>query len=115
MLVSFFTDGPGARLLRADTVRREWMFTLKMSAREALGADSDEYVLVQGAIDCCFVEDGQWVLLDYKTDRTDDEAELKRRYEPQLRLYARALETLTGRPVKETLICLLRVGRTIAL
>ena len=77
--------------------------------------DSDEYVLVQGAIDCCFIENGQWVLLDYKTDRTDDEDELKRRYEPQLRLYARALETLTGRPVKETLICLLRAGRTIAL
>ena len=48
-------------------------------------------------------------------ERTDDEDELKRRYEPQLRLYARALETLTGRPVKETLICLLRAGRTIAL
>ena len=55
------------------------------------------------------------MLLDYKTDRADDEAELKRRYEPQLRLYARALETLTGTPVKETLICLLRAGRTIAL
>ena len=115
MLAAFFTDGPGARLLKADTARREWMFTLKMSAREALDVDSDEYVLVQGAIDCCFIENGQWVLLDYKTDRTDDEDELKRRYEPQLRLYARALETLTGRPVKETLICLLRAGRTIAL
>ena len=115
MLASFFMDGPGAWLLKADTARREWMFTLKMSAREALGADSDEYVLVQGSIDCCFVEDEQWVLLDYKTDRTDDEEELRRRYEPQLRLYARALETLTGRPVKETLICLLRAGRTIAL
>ena len=115
MLAAFFTDGPGARLLKADTVHREWMFTLKMSAREALDVDSDEYVLVQGAIDCCFIEDGQWVLLDYKTDRTDDEAELKRRYAPQLRLYTRALETLTDRPVKEILICLLRAGRTILL
>ena len=53
------------------------------------------------------------MLLDYKTDRTDDEAALRRRYEPQLRLYATALEKITGVPVKETLICLLRSGRVI--
>lgn len=115
MLTAFFTEGPGKRLLRAQTVHREWMFTLKMSAREALNADSDEDVLVQGSIDCCFIEEGQWVLLDYKTDSTDDEQVIRARYEMQLRLYERALETLTGRPVKETLICLLRSGRTISL
>lgn len=115
MLTDFFTDGPGARLLRAQTVHREWMFTLKMSAREALDADSDESVLVQGSIDCCFIEEDEWVLLDYKTDSTDDEQVIRARYETQLRLYERALRVLTGHPVRETLICLLRSGRTIRL
>ncbi len=114
MLADFFAEGPGARMLRAAELRREWMFTLRLTAREALGADSDEMILVQGAIDCCFLEDGQWVLLDYKTDRTDDGEELRRRYEPQLRLYARALEKITGIPVRETLICLLRNGTVMA-
>ena len=113
MLADFFAKGPGARMLNAATLRREWMFTLSLPAREAVGADSDEIVLVQGSIDCCFMEDGQWVLLDYKTDRTDDEDQLRRRYEPQLRLYALALNKITGVPVKETLICLLRSGRVI--
>ncbi|MBO4299552.1 MAG: PD-(D/E)XK nuclease family protein, partial [Clostridia bacterium] len=114
MLAAFFGEGPGARMLRANTLRREWMFTLSLTAREAFGADSEETVLVQGSVDCCFIEDGQWVLLDYKTDRADDEADLRRRYEPQLALYARALETITGIPVRESLICLLRSGRTIS-
>ncbi len=118
-LAVFFTEGPGSRMLRAqkqqEELHREWMFTFKMSAREALEIDSDESVLVQGSIDCCFIEDGEWVLLDYKTDHTDDEAELKKRYEPQLRLYERALKALSGRPVRETMICLLRSGRTICL
>ena len=100
-------------MLRAKTLRREWMFTLSLTAREALGADSEEPVLVQGAIDCCFLEDGQWVLLDYKTDRADDGEALRRRYEPQLALYARALFAITGVPVKEALICLLRTGGVI--
>ena len=113
MLAAFFSEGPGARMLRAGTLHREWMFTLSLSAREAVGADSDEPVLVQGSVDCCFIEDGQWVLLDYKTDRADDEDELRRRYEPQLQLYARALAAITGTPVKESLICLLRSGHVI--
>ena len=80
MLAAFFAEGPGARMLTADTLRREWMFTLKLTAREAVGADSEEMILVQGSIDCCFMEGEQWVLLDYKTDHTDDEDELRRRY-----------------------------------
>ena len=113
MLAAFFSGGPGARMLRAATLRREWMFTLSLPAREAFGADSDEAVLVQGSVDCCFIEDGQWILLDYKTDRAGDEEALRHRYEPQLALYARALEKITGIPVREALICLLRSGKTI--
>jgi len=64
----------GRRLLAADTVRREWPFNVMMRMSEALlpeeqGAQAEREILVQGAIDCCFVENGKWVLLDYKTDR----------------------------------------------
>ena len=69
---------------------------------------------MQGTIDCCFMEGGQWVLLDYKTDRTDDMDARRAHYEKQLRVYALALETITGRPVKERLLCLLSGGGTLA-
>ncbi len=106
-----FLEGPvGQRMLAAEEVRREWPFVLRMPIREALGEDSQGSALVQGVIDCCFVEDGQWVLLDYKTDRAEDVEALLARYRPQLTLYAAALARITGRPVKQRLLCLLRSG-----
>ena len=67
-------------------------------------------LLVQGVIDCCFMEDDEWVLLDYKTDRVEDPAALVARYRPQIGWYAKALAEITGIPVREKLICLLRAG-----
>ena len=74
----------------------------------------DGEMLVQGSIDCCFMEGGGWVLLDYKTDRAGDAAALTRRYRNQLRLYALALERITGIPVTEIRLCLLRSGEALA-
>ena len=52
-------------------------------------------VLIQGIIDAYFEEDGEIiVILDYKTDRVQTEAELKDRYREQLRLYTKALEQI---------------------
>ena len=109
-LVRFFTSELGERMRRADVLEREWMFTLRMGTQEAVGIESEESLLVQGSVDCCFEEHGEWVLLDYKTDRTDDIDALKARYAPQLILYARALERITGKRVKEAWLCLLTQG-----
>ena len=56
-------------------------------------------LLVQGVIDLCFLENGAWVLVDYKTDRCPAE-ELPAMYGDQLRWYARALREITGLPVR---------------
>ena len=114
-LVGFLTGGIGQRMLKAETVHREWMFTLKMSTEEAVGIPSNETLLVQGSADCCFEEDGGWILLDYKTDRADDADALIARYRPQLTLYAKALERITGKPVRETWLCLLTAGQAYRL
>ncbi|NLG24999.1 MAG: UvrD-helicase domain-containing protein, partial [Clostridiales bacterium] len=109
-----FWEGPvGRRALASPRRMREWTFTLRMTAREAAGIDSDERMLVQGAIDLCFVENGAWVLVDYKTERADDPAGLLARYRPQLNLYGLALERLTGLAVSEKLVCLLSTGLTL--
>ena len=111
----FFEEPLGRRMLEAAVIRREWPFNLRMSAREALRDETapDTPLLVQGVIDCCFQEEGKWVLLDYKTDAADDEAALLARYAPQLRLYRRALEEITGLGVAETWLCLLRSGHNL--
>ena len=35
------------------------------------GIETDETMIVQGIIDACFVEDGKYVIVDYKTDKVD--------------------------------------------
>ena len=117
-IARFLEGETGKRLLRAPEVHREWPFNVMVRISEALEADEagtygDEEILVQGTIDCCFMEDGRWVLLDYKTDRTDDAEALTLRYRNQLRLYALALEKITGVPVKEIRLCLLLAGEEL--
>ncbi len=107
LLQRFFEGGTGRRLLASPRVEREWPFNLRVRGGE-------DRLLVQGVIDCCFLEDGEWVLLDYKTDRADDPDALADRYRPQIGWYAKALETITGIPVRQRLICLLRAGLEIA-
>ena len=59
-----------------------------------------------GRIDLAFLEDGQWVLVDYKTDH-DPEKRLEL-YEAQVRFYADILQEATGRKVKEAVLVYLR-------
>ena len=63
-----------------------------------------EQILIQGIIDAYFEEDGELVVLDYKTDRISNKKELIDRYKEQLDLYERALEQITGKKVRDKLI-----------
>lgn len=120
-LMHFFESSLGMRMLRAEqTLEKEKRFLLGMPAEEYLqlyGNASKEipmeqvfvetagdYVLIRGIIDAYFEEDGQLVIMDYKTDRVSEETgeqELKRRYTKQLELYCRALSQLLPKSVKE--------------
>ena len=102
----YFTSKIGRRMLQSGNVRREWAFNLRLTSQQAL--------LLQGVIDCAFEENGAWVLVDYKTDRVDDEQALVNRYAEQLAWYARALVEITGKPVKERYLFALRLGKAIA-
>ena len=75
----------------------------------------DEMIQIQGIIDAFFEEKDGIVLLDYKTDHVKEESALKERYAVQLRLYAEALEQLTGKKVKEKLIYSVALRRVISL
>lgn len=91
-------------MLASTRVEREWAFNWLW--RDASGREA----LVQGVIDCCFIEDGAWVLLDYKTDG-GEAAEAIARHRPQVELYAQALSQITGLPVRERALYLTRRGR----
>lgn len=101
-----------SRCLRSDTVHKEYRFNVKIPAKlvdPAIDeAFAEEKIILQGAVDLAFVEDGALVIVDYKTDRVKDPAELIERYAPQLMLYKDAMEACTGLPVKECLIYSIR-------
>ena len=117
-LPAFWSGDTGRRLMASDRVEREWSFNVILRAGEVLSEDEagrygDAPLMVQGTIDCCFIEDRQWVLLDYKTDRGDDLDEIARHYEKQLKAYALALEKITEIKVREQLLCLIGQEKTL--
>ncbi|MGI6689102.1 MAG: 3'-5' exonuclease [Christensenellales bacterium] len=95
-LLAFLKSDLARRMAQSPQRRREWPFTLKVEAG----------MLLQGVLDACFLEAGEWVLVDYKTDRGDP-ATLREKYTPQMRWYMRALRDITGLPVKEAWLYLL--------
>ena len=105
-LADFFAGDLGRRMLRSPRVQREWAFNLVMDERGTI---------LQGVIDCAFLEDGEWVLVDYKTDRIVDEEAFIQRYREQLEWYARALEKITGMPVKEKCLYSIKLGKVFSL
>jgi ATP-dependent exoDNAse (exonuclease V) beta subunit len=53
-------------------------------------------VIVSGAIDLLYRDDGGWVVVDYKTDRAAESEVLLARYRPQGAAYALAAEAVLG-------------------
>lgn len=114
-IVDFFSKGLGSRMLASPRVERELAFNHRVKANSVFDADTDETLLLQGIIDCCFIEGGEWVLIDYKTDYVSKgrAKEVAMSHAKQLRLYKSALEELTGIPVKECWIHLLSTGESV--
>ena len=113
-----FIDSPlVTRCLNAERIFKEYRFNIRIPAvRVKPDIDdrfADETVILQGAVDLAFVEDGELVIVDYKTDRVRDPGQLKEMYSAQLMLYKDALEECLGLPVKECLIYSVRHGAEV--
>ena len=86
---------------------REQPFVISVKMREIRPEwTGEETVLVQGIIDAYFLEGEEIVLVDYKTDRVEpgEEEKLINIYHSQLEDYARALERMLKKKVKECYI-----------
>ena len=105
----FVESGLGQRMKKAAMKKhlyREQPFVIQRSASMLDDGWKNETVLVQGIIDAYFMEEEEIVLVDYKTDRVrrGQEQKLIDLYHVQLEDYARALERMTGKRVKEKII-----------
>lgn len=85
-----FKERPFVLSVRADMLKEEF--------------PKEEKVLIQGIVDVYFEEDGELVIVDYKTDRVSTLEELKERYQTQLDYYEEAISRMTGKRVKEKIM-----------
>ena len=100
-----FTESPVfKRLMRADYYSKEERFLFPMDAADVLGPGHAGEILIQGVLDCYFVENGEATVLDYKTDRVSDPEELARRYRVQMDFYVEALKRVKNLRVAHKII-----------
>lgn len=115
-LYGFFNSDLGKRLIASKRVERELPFSMLFDGNRVYpDVEKGERLFLQGIIDTAFVEDGQWILVDYKTDRVKSGDELIRRYKIQMDLYKEALERLTNMPVKASYIYSFRLHEAVLL
>ena len=115
-LYGFFNSDLGQRLIASKRVERELPFSMLFDGNRVYpDVENGERLFLQGIIDTVFVEDDQWVLVDYKTDRVKSGDELIRRYKIQMDLYKEALERLTNMPVKASYIYSFRLHEAVLL
>jgi ATP-dependent exoDNAse (exonuclease V) beta subunit len=95
----FRQSGLGRRVQKASRVEREFDFLMSV-----------EDLVLSGQVDLWFVEGGELVIVDYKTDDvTASQAHQRAQdYALQLRLYAMAVERIAGRPVDRAWLHFLR-------
>lgn len=107
-LLHFLEQELAYRMWRAQEqglLYREQPFVLGIDAKRLDPELPDgEKVLIQGIIDVFFIDNGEIVLLDYKTDVIDSLQALWNRYSVQIQYYEEALTKLMQLHVKERIL-----------
>ncbi len=115
---AFFSSDIYKRIKKSLDVRREMRFVAEMDATvidPSLPAEYEgEKILVQGAVDLLFEEDGELVIVDFKTDVNKTEEQLLADHSEQLRIYSAACEQVTGKKVREAVIYSLFLSKEVS-
>lgn len=102
LVMNFMKDPIYEEIRSAVDIKKEVPITYK-----------DNGVIVDGIIDLLYKKkDGNWVILDYKTDKT---TERTKEYEKQLMFYKSGVEKILGIKPEKTIIFFLRPGVAIRL
>lgn len=111
----FFESELAKRILGAEKVFKEYAFTASIPLNEIEPSikNADEVIIIEGVADCAFIENGELVIVDFKTDKASQGIELAEKYSEQLSVYRRCLAEVIGIPVKQTLIYSFRLNETV--
>ncbi len=79
----------------ADKVYKELSFIIPFNSSKLFGGEGED-IMVQGIIDCLYVKDGKYHVVDYKSDSYSAKSEMIDRYKTQLYVYSEAVEKKFG-------------------
>lgn len=117
-ILRFANSSVGKRIAENyKNVKKEFSFKYMTDASDIFEIETNEKIIVQGTIDLFFEDaDGEIVILDYKTDKVSPRGKeaIAERYRVQLDCYAKALETMLGKRVKEKLIYLFDTDEVVS-
>lgn len=119
-LLSFFKSDIAGRMKKANAAGklcREMPFVMTEKAENLFPDrdfdEGDDEILIQGIIDAWFEDEGKVWLLDYKTDRVNDQDRLVMLYKKQLDLYAEALQRRMGMELGGSYLFSFHTGREV--
>lgn len=117
MIASFFASPIGKKLQKSPDVLREFKFSLLDSAKKYIPNIDGEEVLLQGVVDCVLIEPDGITVLDFKTDRVNEETlpAVAERYSSQVQVYANAMERIFQKPIKSKMLYFFRIGQFVEL
>ena len=108
---AFLNSGLCRRIINAERVEKEFPIFCQYTPEDF--PEDEEKPFVQGIADLFFVEGGELVLVDYKTNRGVTEKDLIEEYTGQLKIYSEALEKTTTIKVKECYLYSFTLNREI--
>ncbi|MCL2378890.1 MAG: UvrD-helicase domain-containing protein [Defluviitaleaceae bacterium] len=119
-------SGLADRIRAAKEVHREALFVMAIPAAEiypdmpisnSMGnshAQAEESILVHGIIDCYFEEEGQLVLVDFKSENPGPNPQAwAETHRVQLQIYKKAIAEATAKPVKEVILYSFAIGAAV--
>lgn len=105
------------QMQKSKEVKREYKFLYFINAGEIDYNLSEKFkkekVLLQGIADCLIFEDDGIIIVDYKTDQTNNEQVLHDRYQYQIKLYSDAISKAFKQKVKQGVIYSLYLNKSI--
>ena len=114
-ILNFLNSDLGKRILSSKDVMREYRFSVRVPvsqySKKFASVNTTDNIILQGAIDCVFEENGKYNIVDYKTDRVTDSKQLTEKYANQLEIYKYAFEKCKGHEVKDCIIYSLALGK----
>lgn len=106
------------RIINSKYIKREMKFLTEFDVSQLTDSCSefpDEKIIVQGAVDLLFIEDGKIVIVDFKSDKNKNIDDLIYAYKEQLVIYSKACSKILKKPIGDLIIYSFELNKPIKL